>query len=117
VLPVLFTIELYHQGCVHTQASCTGHTNWNASNFMMTSVACAVGSSVNTLRAQLNFPSKPKFCNLFGFPGIKSIKNQYLPHLTSENCEINFIKSDSPRAFQQHQERPQILLQFSVSIH
>ncbi len=53
-------------------------------NFMMTSVACAVGSSVNTLRAQLNFPSKPKFCNLFGFPGIKSTQKSissasYLP--------------------------------------
>jgi hypothetical protein len=33
-------------------------------------------------------------------------------HLTSENCEINSIKSDSSKAFQQHQERPQIPVQF-----
>jgi hypothetical protein len=34
--------------------------------FMVTSVPCVVGPSVNTLRAQLNFPSKPNiFCNLF----------------------------------------------------
>ncbi len=29
--------------------------------FMVTSVACVVGPSVNTLRAQLIFPSKPNF--------------------------------------------------------
>ncbi len=43
-------------------------------------------------------------------------KNKYLPHFSSENCEINFIKSESPRAFQQHQEHPQIPRQFSVLI-
>jgi len=35
------------------------------------------------------------------------LKNQYLPHLNSENCGINFIKSDLLRAFQQGQEQPQ----------
>jgi len=35
-----------------------------------------------------------------------------------ENCEIEFyfIKSDSQRPFQKHQERPQIPIQFSVTI-
>jgi hypothetical protein len=28
------------------------------------------------------------------------LKNQYISHLSSENCEINSIKSDSLRAFQ-----------------
>jgi hypothetical protein len=32
----------------------------------------------------------------------------YLPYLSSENCEINSIKSHSPRAYLQHQEHPQI---------
>jgi hypothetical protein len=45
-----------------------------------------------------------------------SLKNQYLPHLSSENCEINSIQSDSSRAFQQHQECPQISIQFSFFI-
>jgi hypothetical protein len=45
-----------------------------------------------------------------------SLKNQYLSHLSSENCEINSIKSDLSRAFQQHQEHPKVPIQFSVSI-
>ncbi len=63
---------------------------------------------MNTLRARLIFPSKHKFwCNLFEFSPTKSIcQNQYLPQLSSEIYEINFIKSDSPRAFQQHPESP-----------
>jgi hypothetical protein len=28
-------------------------------------------------------------------------KKQHLPHLSSENCEINFTKFHSPKAFQQ----------------
>jgi hypothetical protein len=36
------------------------------------------------------------------------LMNQYLSQLSSENCEINSIRSDSLRAFQQHQESPQI---------
>jgi len=32
---------------------------------MYTSVACAICPSVNKLRAQLIFPSKPNFCNFF----------------------------------------------------
>jgi hypothetical protein len=37
-----------------------------------TSVACAVGPGVITLRAQVIFPSKLNFCNLFEFPATKS---------------------------------------------
>jgi hypothetical protein len=36
-----------------------------------------------------------------------SLENQYLPHLSSGNCEMNSMKSDLPRAFQEHQEHPQ----------
>jgi hypothetical protein len=79
---------------------------------MGATVTCAVCPSVNTLRAQLIFPSKPKLCNLFKLWATKSI--QYLPHLRCEECEIN--SSNSPKAFQQHQECPQIPIQISVSI-
>jgi hypothetical protein len=44
------------------------------------------------------------------------LENQYLPHLSSENCEVNSIESDSLRAFQQHQEQPQIPIHFAVLI-
>jgi hypothetical protein len=37
-----------------------------------TSVDDAIGLSVNTLKAQLIFPSKTNFCNLFEFSSIKS---------------------------------------------
>jgi hypothetical protein len=94
---------------------------------MYTSVACALGASVNTfpininiyiyiyiymntLRAQLIFHSKPSFQQQ------NPLKNQYLPYLISESCEINSIKSYLLRAFQQQQELPQISIQFSVSI-
>jgi hypothetical protein len=61
---------------------------------------------VKTVRAQLIFPSKPNFCNFFEFPEQNPLKNQYLPHLNFENCQINSIKSNSPMAFQQCQEHP-----------
>jgi hypothetical protein len=35
------------------------------------------------------------------------LTNQYLSHLSSENCEIKSIKSDFPRTFREHQECPQ----------
>jgi hypothetical protein len=44
------------------------------------------------------------------------LKNQYLPHLGSETRETNSVKSDSPRTFLEHQERPQISLHFLFSI-
>jgi hypothetical protein len=56
------------------------------------------------------------FAICLNFQQQNPLKNQYLPYLSFENCEINSIKSDSPRAFQQHQERLQIPMQFSVSI-
>jgi hypothetical protein len=68
---------------------------------------------VNTLRAQLIFPSKLNFCNLFKFSATKGTKNQYLPHLS---FETNFIKSESLRAFQQHEEHLQIPIKFSILI-
>jgi hypothetical protein len=52
-----------------------------------------------------DFSFQTQFCNLFEFSANKiHSKNIYLPHLSSENCEINFIKSDSPNTLQQHQE-------------
>jgi hypothetical protein len=72
---------------------------------------------VNTLKTQLIFLSKHKFFNLFEFLLKNPLKNQYLPHLSSENCEVKLIKSDSSRAFpQQRQEHFQISKQFSVLI-
>jgi hypothetical protein len=84
--------------------------------FTFSKLKISKSSSVNTLEAQLIFPFKPIFCNCLDFQEQKSLKNQYLPHLTSENYEIKSVKSDSPRAFQQHQEHPRIPVQFAVSI-
>jgi hypothetical protein len=69
-------------------------------------VACDVGPTVNTLKAQLILPSKPNFCNLFEFPTTKSIQKSisFTPYL--ENCEINSIKSDSPKAFDNTKNGP-----------
>jgi hypothetical protein len=47
------------------------------------------------------------------FPFQKSISST---HFNSENCEINSIKFDLPRAFQQHQESTQIPIQFLILI-
>ncbi len=69
------------------------------------------------LRAQLIFPSKPKFCNLFKFAATKSTPKSISFHTFSdENCEINSIKSGLRIAFQQLQEHLQIPIGFSVSI-
>ncbi len=70
---------------------------------MIYSVTYVVGPNVNTLEAQLIFPSKPNFCNFFEFPTTKFTKKTYLQHLNFEICEINYIKFDSPMGFQQHQ--------------
>jgi len=71
---------------------------------------------VNTLRAQLIFPSKTNFCNLFEFPITNSTQKSISSTPSLWNCEINFIKFDSPKAFQQHQECPQFSIYFSISI-
>jgi hypothetical protein len=71
-------------------------------------VACAIGPSVNTLKAQLIFPSKLNFCNFFEILTTKSFKNQYIPQFSYENCDMNSIKFDLSNAFQRHQECLQI---------
>jgi hypothetical protein len=76
------------------------------------SVTCAVGPNVHTLKAQTNFPSKPNFCNFVKFWQQNPLKNQYLPHLRSNNCEINSIKSELSKAFPQHQEDPKFKCSF-----
>jgi hypothetical protein len=66
---------------------------------------CRVGTSVNTFEGTTNFfLPNPIFWNL-GLEQNPLKKIQYLPHLSSENCEINSIKSHSPRPFQQNQEQ------------
>jgi len=74
---------------------------------MNTSVVCAVGVGVNPIFA---------ICLNFQQQKIHS-KIKYLPQLNSEDCEINSIKSNSPRAFQQHQECHQIPIQFQFQFY
>jgi hypothetical protein len=122
--------------------SCNSH-HWtsNESIIVNTSVlACSIGPSVNEhifhfsnlifqnwkflnsamweyIEGSTDFSFRePNFCNLFEILATKyTLKNQYLPHLSSENCEINFIKCELLRSFQQHWECPQIPIQFSIS--
>jgi hypothetical protein len=86
-------------------------------NSSYSSVACGIGPSVNTLKAQHFFLPSPIFAICLNFQQQNSLKNQYLPHLSSENCEINSIKSDSPKASKQHEEHLQIPINFSISFH
>jgi hypothetical protein len=81
---------------------------------LIASLAYAIGPSVNTSRA-LNwfFLPNPIFAICLNFHQQNPLEKQYLPHLTSENWEINSITSDSQKAFQQHKECPQISIQFS----
>ncbi len=62
------------------------------------------------------FLPNPIFVICLNFQQKNPLRKQYLSHLSSENCEINCIEFDSPRAFQKHQECPQILIHFSISI-
>jgi len=62
------------------------------------------------------FLPNPIFAICLNFQQQNPLKNQYLPHLSSENYEINSIKSDWLSGFQHHQQWPQIPIQFSVSI-
>ncbi len=60
--------------------------------------------NVNTFEGISNWFSLPKpnfFAICLNFQQQNPLTNQYLPHLSSENCEMNSIKSDSLRAFQQ----------------
>jgi hypothetical protein len=76
--------------------------------WFISSVAYVVGPSVNTffvfhifgieifeIRHCEHIDWKLDWCFL-----LNPFKNQYLPHLNSENWEINFIKFDLLRAFQ-----------------
>jgi hypothetical protein len=58
--------------------------------------------NVNTLKVQLDFPSKLNFCKLFEFLATKSTQKLIFSTPSFENCEINFIKSDLLWAIQQH---------------
>jgi len=59
----------------------------------------------------------PNFANLFELSVTKSTKKFNIFHtLALEIVKINSIKSDLSKAFQQHQERPQIPIQFLVLI-
>ncbi len=82
----------------------------------ISNVVCAIDSSVNTLRIQLIFNSNPIFTICLNFQQQNPFINQYLPHLSSKNLEIKFIKYDLLKTFQQHEEHPQISIQFFVSI-
>jgi hypothetical protein len=66
---------------------------------------------------QLIFPSKTWFFGIYlNFQQKKSLKNQYLPHSESKSYQINFIKSCSSSAFQQHQRHIPIPLKISATI-
>jgi len=58
----------------------------------------------------------PIFVICLNFQQQDPLKENYLPHLSFENCEINSIEFDSPRASQQHQECFKILIIFLVWI-
>jgi hypothetical protein len=110
---------------------------------ILTGVTCAVHPSVNTffnfiftfselkiskfgnvntttLRAQLIFIFfQTQFLAIcLNFQQQNPLKNQYLPHFSSENYEINSIKSDLLKAFPitPRKKCPQIGIQFLVSI-
>jgi hypothetical protein len=89
----------------------------NLDIFIFISVAWdVVGPSVNTFRAQLIFPFQTQCLLFFWIFSNKIHSSISSTHLSSENSEINSIKFDSPWAFQQHQERLQIPVKFSVLI-
>ncbi len=64
------------------------------------------------------FLPNPIFAICLNFQQHNSLKNQYLSHLNSKNCEINSIKSDlSPRGFPTTPRTPpNFQYSFSVSI-
>jgi hypothetical protein len=45
------------------------------------------------------------------------LSKQYLPHLSSENCEINFIKSDSARISINTKNAPKIQYSFQFGFY
>ncbi len=62
------------------------------------------------------FLPNPMFAICLIFHQQNLLQKKYFPHISYENCEINSIKIDASRAFQQHQEHPQIPIQFLVPI-
>jgi len=67
-------------------------------------------------KLNLFFLLNPFFAICLNFQNKIHSEINYLPHLTFENYEIQSIKYDSPRAFQQHQEHPPIPIRFAISI-
>jgi hypothetical protein len=72
------------------------------------------------IESSTDFSFQTQFFAIYlNFQQQKSLKNQYLLHLSSQDFEINSIKSNPLRAFLnpfQDQECPQIPIQFSVLI-
>jgi hypothetical protein len=62
------------------------------------------------------FLSNPIFTICLNYWQENPLQNPYLPHLRSENCEINLIKSGLSRVHQEHQECFQISIYFSILI-
>ncbi len=79
-------------------------------------VTCAIGPNMNTLSAQIKFPSKPILAICLNFHQQNPLKNQYLPYLGSKIYEINSIQSNSSNDFQEHQQCPKIPIWFFVLI-
>jgi len=75
--------------------------------------------NVNTLiEGSTDFSSQTHFLQLVWICSNKiySKINMFHTHLSSEYCELDSIESDLLRAVQQHQEHPQIPIQFLVLI-
>jgi hypothetical protein len=71
---------------------------------MLTSLACAIGPSVAESSTNFSFQNLIFFGIYLKFQHQKkSLLNQYLPHSESTSYQINSIKPDSSRSFQQHQ--------------
>ncbi len=107
-------------------------TELKKSCILVCTVACAVGPSVNTFFIFSHFPNSkflnsamwthwalnwfflpdPIFAICLNFQQQNSLKNQYLPHISFENCEINSIKSHSLRLFNNTKNAPKFQSKF-----
>jgi len=69
------------------------------------------------IKGLTNFSFWTQLLQFFGISNKKiHSKNKYFPHLNFENYEINSIKFDSSKVFQQQQECFQIAMQFLVLV-
>jgi hypothetical protein len=71
----LFPAENDPEVLIRTCVSCAVGPSVNTLNFFFftfSELKISKFGNVNSLRAQLVFPSKPNFCNLFEFPAPKS---------------------------------------------